>query len=85
MTGSGFRYAWRGFSKNPEFALTCILILALGIGISTAIFSVVYAVLLRLLPYPDANRICLVWKTIPKKNLDRDDFLSDVCGLQEAN
>jgi hypothetical protein len=72
MTGSGFRYAWRGFSNNPGFALTCILILALGIGISTAIFSVVYAVLLRPFPYPDANRICLVWKTIPKKNLDRD-------------
>jgi len=72
MTAETVRYAWRGIRKNPAFALTCTLILALGIGISTAVFSVVYAVLLHPLPYPDADRLCMVWKTIPKKNLDRD-------------
>jgi predicted permease len=72
MTADTVRYAWRGIRKNPAFAVTCTLILALGIGISTAVFSVVYAVLLHPLPYPDADRLCMVWKTIPKKNLDRD-------------
>ena len=72
MTGNSMRYAWRNICNSPGFAIACVLILSLGIGISTAIFSVVYAVLLRPLPYPDANRLCLIWKTIPKKNLDRD-------------
>jgi hypothetical protein len=46
MTAETVRYAWRGIPKSPAFAVTCTLILARGIGISTAVFSVVYAVLL---------------------------------------
>jgi predicted permease len=49
-----------------------VVTLALGIGITTAIFSVVYGVLLRPLPYEKAERLCVVWKSIPKKNLERD-------------
>src|SRR5688572_20166580 len=49
--------AVRLLARRPGFAVTALLTLALGIGAPTAIFSVVHAVLLRPLPYPDADRI----------------------------
>src|ERR1700740_3290091 len=67
-----FRYAFRALPKNPGFALMSILTLALGIGITSAIFSVVYGVLLKSSPYVRPDRLCLVWKSVPRKNLDRD-------------
>jgi putative ABC transport system permease protein len=51
------RYAIRHFRKTPGFALTAILSLALGIGATTAVFSVVYAVLVNPYPYPNADRM----------------------------
>jgi predicted permease len=54
------RYGWRGFTKHPGFTAIVILTLALGIGASTAIFSVVNSVMLRRLPYPTADRIVAI-------------------------
>ncbi|MBV9885588.1 MAG: ABC transporter permease, partial [Acidobacteria bacterium] len=51
------RYSFRELRKRPAFTITAILSLALGIGATTAVFSVIYAVLINPFPYRDANRI----------------------------
>src|SRR5262245_56883309 len=55
-----FRYAVRLLIRNPGFAFVSIVTLALGIGVTTSMFSVVHAVLLRPLPYADPDRLVIV-------------------------
>lgn len=55
------KYGWRVLRKDPTFSAVVVIVLALGIGANSAIFSVVNAVLLRPLPFPGADRIMRVW------------------------
>ncbi len=62
---SDLRAAVRVLLRSPGYALTCVAVLALGIGANAAIFSVVYSVVLAPLPYPDPSRLVFVWQRFP--------------------
>jgi predicted permease len=62
------QYGARSLRKNPAFAFVAIITLALGIGATTAVFSVVNAVLLRPLPFKDPDQLLWVWSRRPDNN-----------------
>jgi predicted permease len=68
------RYAIRGFAAHPGFTLAAMLSLAIGIGANAALFSVTSALLLRPLPYKDADRLVILWNRSPGLNIAEDWF-----------
>ena len=67
------RHAVRALTRRPGFAAVAVLTLALGIGLTSALFSVVDAVLLRPLPYHDADRLVVLWQHDRRNGIERDD------------
>jgi predicted permease len=65
------RYALRTLLKQPIFTLIAVLTLTLGIGANTAIFSLVYQIMLRPLPYANADRLVFIWNTYPLMGLEQ--------------
>src|SRR5687767_11464685 len=66
------RYAIRMLLRNPGFTTIALLTFALGIGANTAVFSVFNGVLLRPLPYPDADRITMLWMDNRRQGIKED-------------
>jgi len=72
MCATDVRYALRTWRRNPWFTLFALVTLALGIGVNSALFSVVHSVLLAGLPYGHASQLTRVWVSNPKQGFDHD-------------
>ena len=68
--GHDLRFAFRSFTKNPGSTAAAVLTLALGLGVGTAVFSVVNALLFKPLPYEDPSRLVMVWSVNDKEGVD---------------
>src|ERR671933_8121 len=62
------RHGVRLLRKAPAFSIAALIVLALGIGANTAVFSIVYGVLLRPLPFADPDRLVQLWHVPPQKS-----------------
>ncbi len=65
------RFAWRGARRQPGFSVVVILTLALGIGASTAMFSIVDSVVLRPIAFAEPDRLVTLWETNRERNITR--------------
>jgi predicted permease len=65
LLGHDLKYAARALSRSPGFAITAVVVLALGIGANTAAFSITDHVLIRPLPFPDSERLVKLWEDVP--------------------
>lgn len=83
---SHFRYTIRQLLKSPGFTVTAVLILGLGIGANTAIFSLINGVLLKPLPYPSADRLFHLYRTLKNDNTGNFDYpdFADYCASQHS-
>ncbi|HSJ10283.1 MAG TPA: ABC transporter permease, partial [Longimicrobiales bacterium] len=68
------RYGVRILRRTPAFAVVVVAILALGIGLTSALFAAVYGVLLKPLPYRNADDVVVLWQSQPSAGHPRDDF-----------
>jgi hypothetical protein len=66
------RFGWRQLRRTPGFTIAALLALALGIGATTAVFSVLDRVVLRPLPYADPDRLTMVWEVNDAKGLTHE-------------
>jgi putative ABC transport system permease protein len=79
-------YAFRQLRRAPSFSLPSILTLAIGIGASTAVFSLVQGFLLRPLPYPNSSRLVVVWEQLRVLGIDRFPApIGDFVDYQNSN
>src|SRR5439155_16777031 len=69
LLGRQFRYAARSLVRRPVLAVVALTTLALGIGATTAIFSIINVVLLKPLPFADPSRLVMVWSRAPSQGL----------------
>ena len=67
------KYGFRGLLKHKGFAAIAVVTLALGIGANSAIFSSVYALLLKPLPFPELDRVVAVWDSVPSRGVKRNE------------
>src|SRR5438067_2202226 len=73
------RYAFRRIAKQPGFTAVVVISLALGIGANTMIFSLVNGLLIHSLPYPEADRIMMLWFTPPNHPEQRNGATNRNC------
>src|SRR4051812_48445690 len=69
MLPTSIRHAWRSLLRTPVFTIAAAFTLVIGVGASVAIFAVLNGVLLKPLPYGNAERLVGVWNALPPVNL----------------
>jgi putative ABC transport system permease protein len=80
------QHGLRLLGKSPRFTSVAVLTLVLGVGLNTAVFSVVDGVLLRPLPFPDSDRIVTIWNTYPRLSGEREEVSPpDFCDWRERS